>query len=256
MTSLRLTSLALALSVSIPTSSLLAGSVDKVLQQADGKTKAAQASQKKVDAYADKTQTKLQDYKQQLKVVEDLKVYNKKLELQINKQQQRLNTIEDSIANVTVIQRQVTPLLERMIVSLEQFVKLDVPFHAAERAERISFLRTSLDRSDLTPAEKFRQVLEAYKIENEYGRKIDSYKDTIEIDGAKREVTMFRVGRIALLYQTTDGLLSGRWDQEQGKFVAIASDQYQAAIKQGIRIANKQASIDLLEIPVAAPEVM
>lgn len=256
MISSRLTSFALALMVGMPSVAVFANTVDKVLQQANQKTAAAQASQKKIDTFADKTQSKLQEYKQELKVVEDLKVYNKKLELQVNKQLLRQQQIEKSIKDVAVIQRQITPLLLRMIDSLEQFVKLDVPFHQQERSERIAFLRKSMDRSDLTAAEKFRQVLEAYKIENEYGRKIDSYKDTIDIDGNKREVNMLRVGRVALLYQTTDEALSGRWDKEQGKFVALDNNEYRKAIKQGIKMAKKQASIDLLDIPVSAPEVM
>ena len=50
-------------------------------------------------------------------------------------------------------------------VGLETFVELDVPFHMEERMQRIEFLRNNLDRSDVSIAEKFRQVLEAYKIE-------------------------------------------------------------------------------------------
>ena len=85
--------------------------------------------------------------------------------------------------------------------------------------ERIAFLRANLDRSDVSIAEKFRQVLEAYKIENEYGRKIDAYKGSIEIEGVERDVNFLRVGRISFLYQTTDTEMSGAWDQASRSWV-------------------------------------
>ncbi len=227
-----------------------------VLKVGQARTGAAQKSQVKIDALSDQTRDRLQEYKRLMKLVEDLRVYNKKLDIQIGRQNERQATLEKSISEVTVIQRQITPLLIRMIDGLEQFVGLDVPFHLKERQDRIQFLRNNLDRPELTVAEKFRQVLEAYKIENEYGRKVDTYKDTIQINGADREVNMFRVGRIALLYQTSDTENSGVWDQRSRTWVELDSAQYRNAILKGVRIAKKQASIDILTLPIAAPEAV
>lgn len=231
-----------------------ANTVDAVLKVGQAKTAAAQQSQKKVDQLSSETADLLQDYKTVMKQVDGLRVYNARLEKQLLNQQERIKDIEDSIEQVTVIQRQVTPLVIRMIDGLEQFVKLDVPFHMDERQERIKFLRASVDRSDLSVAEKFRQVLEAYQIESEYGRKIDSYKGTLEVDGSEREVNFFRVGRIALLYQTTDTEVSGAWDKAAGQFVKLDKGEYRNAIMNGLRIARKQASIDILKLPIPAPE--
>lgn len=217
---------------------------------------AAKESQQKIDKIADQTRDLLQEYKTVMKQVDGLKVYNARLEKQIANQDKRVAAIENSIDEVTVIQRQITPLVIRMIDGLDQFVALDKPFHLKERQERIAFLRANLDRADVTTAEKFRQVLEAYKIENEYGRKIDAYKDTIQIDGTDREVNILRVGRIALLFQTTDLAVSGYWDSKNGSWEKLESNEYRSAIQNGIRMANKQASIDLLTLPIAAPETL
>lgn len=231
-----------------------ANSVDAVIKVGEAKTAAAQQSQKKVDTLASETDDLLQDYKTVMKQVDGLKVYNGRLEKQIANQLDRIKDIEKSIGQVTVIQRQVTPLVIRMIDGLEQFVKLDIPFHKEERAERIEFLRANVDRSDLAVSEKFRQVLEAYKIENEYGRKIDAYKGSVEIDGVEREVNFFRVGRVALLYQTTDTEISGAWDKTTGQFVQLEKSQYRSAILKGLKVARKEASIDILKLPIPAPE--
>ena len=237
------------------TLSAKASSVDAVINVTDAKTTTAQKSQQKIDSLADQTDELLQDYKTVNKQIDGLRVYNQRLEKQVANQLQRIADIEDSIDQVTVIQRQITPLIIRMIDGLEQFVNLDVPFHVAERKERIAFLRANIDRSDLSVAEKFRQVLEAYKIENEYGRKIDTYKGTVSIDGVDREVNFFRVGRVALMYQTTDLKISGSWDSAAGQFVKLDNSEYRNAIQKGLRIARKQASIDVLKVPVSAPEV-
>ena len=229
--------------------------VDAVLAVGDAKAKAAKQSQEKVDKLSDQTSTLLQEYKTVNKQIDGLNIYNSRLQNQIDDQNSRLNDIDTSIAQVTIIQRQIMPLIVRMIDGLEQFVSLDAPFLQKEREERIAFLRANVDRSDLTTAEKFRQVLEAYKIENEYGRKLETYPGVVAIDGIEREVNFFRVGRIALLYQTTDTLVSGAWNQKAQQWEKLDNTDYRAAIQKGLRIARKQASIDILKLPVSAAEV-
>jgi hypothetical protein len=231
-----------------------ANNLDAVLKVGNAKNEAARKSQAKIDRLADETRDLLSDYKTVVKQIDGLKVYNARLQRQIDNQMKRIAEIDDSIAQVTIISRQMTPLVIRMIDGLEKFVELDVPFHLDERQQRIDFLRSNLDRSDVSVAEKFRQVLEAYKIENEYGRKIDAYKGSVEIDGTERDVNFFRVGRIALLYQTTDTEISGAWDQASRSWVPLDRGEFRNAIMKGLRIARKEASIDLLTLPVAAPE--
>ncbi len=231
-----------------------ADTLDSILAVGKAKNDAARKSQAKIDRLADETRDLLTDYKTVMKQVDGLVVYNNRLERQIKAQMDRIANIEGSIEQVTVVQRQMTPLVIRMIDGLERFVELDVPFNKDERTKRIAFLRSNLDRADVTVAEKFRQVMEAYNIELQYGRGIDTYTDTIEINGAEREVDFLRVGRIALVYQSTDGEISGAWDNEGRAWVELPAGEYDAAIRKGIRIAKKQATIELLNMPVPAPE--
>ena len=231
-----------------------ASTLDSILNVGEAKNEAARKSQAKIDRLADETRDLLSDYKTVTKQIDGLKVYNARLQRQIENQMKRVGSIDESISQVTVIQRQMTPLVIRMIDGLEQFVELDVPFEKEERLQRIQFLRNNLDRADVTVAEKFRGVLEAYNIELQYGRGIDTYRGTIDLGGTKRDVDFLRVGRIALVYQTTDGALAGAWDKSAGSWVELPSGEYDAAIRKGIRIAKKQATIELLSMPVSAPE--
>jgi hypothetical protein len=143
--------------------------------------------------------------------------------------------------------------MDRMIAGLDQFVALDVPFLEEERRARIDRLQTILERQDVTVAEKFRRVMEAYQIENEYGRTIEEYKGSLEVDGLVREVDFLRIGRIALIYQTSDGQRPGVWDQQNGQWVALGSE-YRNRIRQGFRVARRQIAPELLILPVPAPE--
>ena len=228
--------------------------LDKVLDSSAQKTAAAQQSQQRIDALSDAEREALDEYRHVSKVVEDLKVYNRKLEIQVERQQERLQRMEKSIKEVTVMQRRITPLTEDMIQSLEEFIALDLPFHQQEREQRIEFLYNNLQRPDLTVAEKFRQVLEAYKIESEYGRKVDSYEAVIDIDGQERDVTILRIGRLALLYQTADMQHAGMWNAKTGQWQPLQEGDYRNAIRYGIRMANRQASTDMLTVPVQAAE--
>jgi len=157
-----------------------------------------------------------------------------------------------SIDQVEVISRQIVPSMTRMIESLKVFVGLDVPFSMQERNERVAKLEALLEDPEVNDAEKFRKVTEAYQIENDYGRTIESYTDTIDINGELRQVEFLRIGRVALMYQTEDGAVSGVWDQASRSWQS--ADQYKNEIRAGLKIAKKQVAPDLLLLPVSAPE--
>ena len=76
----------------------------------------------------------------------------------------------------------------------------------------------------------------------------------MNIGGQDREVNILRVGRVALMYQTTDTRLSGAWDARQKAYVELDSGEYRSSILQGIKIAKKQATNDIMGLPILAPE--
>lgn len=233
-----------------------AADVDDVVAAEKAKIGAAKSSQQRVDAIADEADELFQGFKQVNKQIEGLKVYNAQLEAQLADQHQTITDLESSIENATLMERQITPLTLKMINALEQFVTLDMPFLLDERRDRIARLHANQSRSDLSSAEKFRQVLEAYKIESEYGARIDSHTDTVMVDGKPREVILLRVGRIALIYQTPDQQVTAAWDQRSRSWQVLDGGDYRSAVAEGIRIARKRAAVDMLQLPIPAPEVV
>lgn len=237
-----------AFAVSNPAS---ADTLENIVTTNQAKVVEAAKSQKSIDQLAQSSDQLLQQYREVNAQSDGLKIYNQQLNQQLLSQQQIVGELEHSIAQVSVIERQLPALMMQMLQKLQQFVALDAPFHREERQQRIQQLTDNLQRADISNAEKFRQILEAYKIENEYGRKIDSYEDTVEINGQPRKVNILRVGRIALLYQTRDRAFCGLWDRNAAKWIALDNSEYRNAVIQGLRIAKNQAAIELLQLPVA-----
>jgi hypothetical protein len=227
--------------------------LDQILQKQQGRTKLAQESQERIDGVVKQTRSLEDQYKATLKEIEGLQVYNTLLSLQVDNQMLKMQDLRTSIDQVEVINRQIVPIMTQMIDGIDQFVELDVPFLKEERVERVAKLKELMERDDITVAEKFRKVTEAYQIENDYGSTIEAYKATLEIDGATREVEFLRVGRVALLYQSPDGKVSGAWDQSSRQWQALGSD-YKNQIRQGLKIANKQIAPELVLLPIKAPE--
>jgi len=239
--------------VSLPLAGF-AQSLDQILKAQQGRIRLAQESQERIDSVVKQTRGLEDRYKAALKEIDGLKVYNTLLNLQVENQKTKIGDLHNSIDQVEVINRQIVPIMTRMIDGLDQFVSLDVPFLLEERKNRVAKLKDLMERDDVTVAEKFRKVTEAYQIENDYGRTIEAYKDTVNIDGGTREVDFLRVGRIVLVYQSQDGKVSGAWDQAAREWRAL-DDDYKNDIKFALQIAKKQKAPDLVLLPVQAPEV-
>ncbi len=240
----------LSTSALFSTAAVHATQVQDVLRAGAQKVEEAQQAQQRVDRVADQTSDLLQEFKTVNRQIEGLRVYNAQLERQVANQERSMSELRESIEDATTMEQQLTPLTLRMIDGLESFIRLDMPFLQEERMARVERLRANQDRANLSSAEKFRQVLEAYQIEHEYGQRMETYTDMVN----DREVNIIRVGRIALLYQTKDQRESGAWDREAGEWVQLSPGEYRASIAQAIRIANRQASIDILRLPIPAPE--
>ena len=70
--------------------------------------------------------------------------------------------------------------------------------------------------------------------------------------GAERAVhPPHRFGRIALVFQSLDETESGVWNQQTRSWDSLDSS-YRSAIRQGLRIARKQAAPDLIRLPLPA----
>ena len=247
----RISSAFLAASLIVASGSVFAQSVDQVLQAQDRRLDLAQQSQERINNIVEGTRSLEDQYRSINKEIDGLKVYNRLMVAQTGGQDAVLEDISLSMDQVDVINRQIFPLMERMIDGLEQSIALDVPFLMEERTNRINTLKDIMERSDVSVAEKFRKVMEAYQIENDYGTSIDQYEETIELDdGSIRDYTVLRVGRIGLYFQSQDAAITGRWDSEVGDWVL--DDSARSEIQKAIRMAKDLIAPELILVPVSA----
>ncbi len=209
--------------------------------------------QKRIDTISDETDELLAKYRTALKQTDSIRVYNSQMRELIASQDAELASLQSQLDRIEVVGRNVMPLMSKMVDAYESLVGLDLPFLLDERTERVADLRKLMKRSDVTSAEKYRRIMEAYQIENEYGRTIEAYRSTIELGGREVTVDFLRFGRIALVYQTPDGTEAGVWNQKARSWEAL-DPRYRGAIRDGLRLARKQAAPDLIRLPLPTAE--
>lgn len=215
-------------------------------------TRAEQRTQAQVDALADETRELLSEYRLALQELDRVKRYNGNLAAVVADQEREKASVAAQIEDFGDLERGIVPFMLDMIDALDAFVGLDVPFLAEERRARIDRLRATMERADVSVAEKYRQIMDAYQIETAYGRTIESYAGDLEADDGARKVEFLRLGRVLLAYQTADRQDAGVYDAAAKAWMPLAS-AHRDDVDLGIRIAKKQAPPDILAVPVPAP---
>ncbi len=248
----RLATAFFAVSAMIASGSVFAQTVDQVLQADQRRLNLAQQSQERINKIVEGTRSLEDQYRAINKEIDGLKVYNRLMRAQVEGQEATLEDIALSMDQVDVINRQIFPLMERMIDGLEQSISLDIPFLMEERTKRIVDLKNIMERSDVTVAEKFRKVMEAYQIENDYGTSSEYYEESLTIDGATRAFNMLRIGRIGLYFQSDDTKITGRWDNQAREWVIDNSARNE--VRKGLRMARQLIAPELIVIPIQVPE--
>ena len=209
-------------------------------------------SQTIVSNLSDETQDLLGQYRLVLQQIDRLVAYNDYVERLIVDQEAQITDIRKQLDQFALIERGIVPLMLDSIDILDKFIDLDVPFLLEERKARVARLRTIMDLSDVTVSEKYRQIMDAYQIETTYGRDIEAYTGLLEIDGESRQVDFLRIGRTSLTYQTPDQEETGFWNKQDKQWEKLPN-KYQNYVTQGLRVARKQVTPNLLELPIEAP---
>ncbi|WP_299072577.1 DUF3450 domain-containing protein [uncultured Paraglaciecola sp.] len=214
---------------------------------------AAAKSQKKINNLYEQSQELFVEYRGIVDETENLKVYNDYVATLVADQQRGIDSLQTQIDGIDGVKRGVVPLMFRMIDSLEKFIELDVPINLDERRERVERLRDVMANSNVTTSEQFRQVIEAYQIENQYGGTIRAYQGKLDYQGTEITVDFFNLGRTAHLALSLDGKSAWVWDNDDRAWQELGAE-YINPVVIAVRMANKLLPADLLKLPIKAAE--
>ena len=212
-----------------------------------------QKTQVKIDALDTESKKLTNEYKDTVVEYEILNKYDNQLERITNNQAEEIANITKQIEDLDETNKYVLPLLERMVITLRDLIEIDIPFLIDERIKRLEELEDILFKANFSTAEKFRKIYEAYQIENEYGRTIEAYSSSIDIDGVNLAAQFFRLGRLNLYYMTPDGDETGYWSKDDNNWIHLGG-KYSDEIDSALKIAYKQAPPDFINLPLQGVE--
>lgn len=208
-------------------------------------------SQKKINQDAQQSMDLTNQISQLTEEIRNLEIYRSHLENLVSDQQQEQASLNDQIEQIKLTRQGIVPLMYQMLTSLELIIKSDKPINLKQRLTRLDDLKRLMTRSDVSDAEKYRRIVEAFQIELDYGNKLSLYRDTITIDGNHNiETEQVAVGRLALLARSFDQHNYWYWNSQQMKWETGDSADLQQ-INQVFDLAGKKITPSLLTLPVS-----
>jgi septal ring factor EnvC (AmiA/AmiB activator) len=162
---------------------------------------------------------------------------------------ERIVSKAKQLADIEQISVQIQPFLGELIKRMHQQYRDDMPFLAGERGQRLDKLNRLMADPNVAISEKFRKIMEALMVEAEYGRTIEVYQETIEGENRAILANIFRLGRIALFYQTLDQKRCGFYNVASGTWSPLPNS-YNGAIQTAMDIGLKRRPVELLTLPI------
>lgn len=234
------------------TSSLHAAELKDSLAVVGATNSGAAKSQQKIDALSRETRVLLEEYRQLRDNAEYQDAHTRELELLDTSQKERIDSLKRQIAQARITRQRILPLMRSMADALEKFVVLDIPFHQEERIAAVLQLKQRLDRPGLSVSARFRLLLEAYQLEQNYGSTVEAWRAPLQLEQESLSVEYLRLGRVALFYQSLDREKSGYWDVQEQTWVQL-DEGHKRALSQAMRVAKNQAAPQLLQLPLLPP---
>jgi len=223
---------------------------DQAAAQAADSVEAQQsqaALQQQIDAADEQTREQLEELRRLERETRQMNADNASLAGRLAEEaerQQRLATALDTLEET----RAALPEIEQnMAEQLTHWIEGDLPFL---RDERLARVQRQPEQQGANTIERINGLLEAWRVELDYGRDIDSWRGRLRQEERTREVDFLRIGRIGFYYLAPDGREGGVWNAEAGAWQPL-DDNYLREVRNGLRMAEDQRAPDLLTLPLS-----
>jgi len=160
-----------------------------------------------------------------------------------------IGELQRAIVQSQLLTAQMEPFLHQTLQLLRSQVEEDLPFLQHERQQRLQQLEVSLADDNLAVGEKFRRLMEALRVEVEYGRNIEVTQRTVVVAGNEVLMNQLRLGRLALFAQSLDSQRSMIYDMATQSWSSLDS-AYNGEISKAMEMGLKRRPVDLLTLPI------
>jgi len=222
--------------------------LESALSQAKASTAASAASQSRIENDDDAADQASREYRAVLQQKDNIALFVAQQDIYLQSQTSEIQSLRNQLGTVEQIKQGMSPMMLKMAAKLEDTINADLPFNLAERTARIEDVKRVLSDPDVSPAEQYRRVLNAYKIEVSYGQGVDSYEGAHPTRPGN-VVNFIRFGRTSLVYVTKDEAEIAKYNlDDDGWQVLTGADAL--AMRQAIRIAKGEAAPGIVYAPV------
>ena len=187
--------------------------LESALSAATASTSASAASQQRVERLDDEADTAIREYRAVLQQKDNIQLFVAQQDIFLQSQKAEIASLRRQLGTVEQIKQGMSPMMLKMAIAIEDEIKSDLPFNIDERLARVDRVKAVLANPDVSPAEQYRQVLNAFKIEVSYGQGIDSYEGAHPTRPGN-VVNFLRFGRTSLVYMTKDETEVARYNTE------------------------------------------
>ncbi len=226
-------------------------------------------------AFAQDTNVNEQAYHVLLQEIADKKISIAQQQVFVAGAKTQIADLSAQLEGLDDIKVGVAPMIDKMVAAIGREIAADLPFKKDERLARYNRLKNLVADDKASVGEKYRNALNVYKIEVNYGQSLEAYKGnhpktpTIregddrfekEDDGSIKiskktgqpveafDGDYLRYGRAALVYVNADGSDPLRYDLETGDWVALKGAG--ADVRRAIRISYGEVAPGVVMAPV------
>jgi hypothetical protein len=168
----------------------------------------------------------------------------------VDQVQEKISNLQFKRNEILKLREQLEPYLADVVTRMSKFIDTDLAFLPEERQKRVITLEKSLNSYDVAMSEKLRRVFaEGVQVEAEYGRSVESIDETLNLNGEETQITLFRLGRVAMYYISLDGQETGRWNQETKQWEKLP-EKMNRDIRRAADIAAGKRIVEIVNLPL------
>ncbi|MCW7753899.1 DUF3450 domain-containing protein [Desulfobotulus sp. H1] len=156
--------------------------------------------------------------------------------------------IERELMEARRLEDELDGRLDEVLLRLEGSMASDLPFLEEERTQRLAMLQDLMVDPDAGPAERLRRIMEALRIEADYGFTVELGRIPLQLGQDEVLAQVLRLGRLGLFYRTGDGRV-GYYDAGEKRWQPLEAS-WDASFARAFDVATRKRAPELVTLPV------